>query len=323
MFEKKKKDTIQWPSNLVSREVDQHLRDAATSGDIAAVQKQLAAGASVSAKDTVFGRTALGWTSCCQVATLLLDAAANVNARDFVGYTPLHISTMKGNVELAKLLAQRGAVLSGVDISGYTALDWCNHYAPKNVVKELSALLINKHMQMFVPKKQDPIPWIPCRVPRDIDAKLHDAAIRGDGATVTLLLNSGADANATDTIFGRSVIGWTRDTNVAQLLLGARASVNAREYGGKTPLHLAVIRGSADLVNLFLENGADLSFKDISGFTAAQWATEATLPEIEGILSSFGSFPEQPKNSGKHQNSTKQQQQPRKGKPETKTEKKN
>ncbi len=44
-------------------------------------------------------------------AKALIDAGINVNKAGDLGYTPLHVACMKGNLEMVKLLIDRGADL--------------------------------------------------------------------------------------------------------------------------------------------------------------------------------------------------------------------
>jgi len=54
---------------------------------------------------------------------------------------------------------------------------------------------------------------------------------------------------------------------VVKLLLEAGSDVNARDSLGMTPLHRAVLVGSADIVKLLLLNGADVNSRDNMGRT--------------------------------------------------------
>jgi ankyrin repeat protein len=53
----------------------------------------------------------------------LLDAGADVNARDPFGQTPLHAAAREHNRAVLKLLLQRGAEITAVDYAGTTVLD--------------------------------------------------------------------------------------------------------------------------------------------------------------------------------------------------------
>lgn len=66
---------------------------------------------------------------------------------------------------------------------------------------------------------------------------------------------------------------------VAELLLQAGAEVNDRSDAA-APIHGAVMGGSADLVRLLLNHGADPSLPDFKGRGAKQLAIELDRPEL-------------------------------------------
>jgi ankyrin repeat protein len=52
----------------------------------------------------------VGWGDLT-AANILIDAGIDVNKAGDLGYTPLHVACIKGNVEMVKLLIDRGADL--------------------------------------------------------------------------------------------------------------------------------------------------------------------------------------------------------------------
>ena len=68
---------------------------------------------------------------------VLLECDADVNNRDFAGYTPLHVAAENGNVETARLLVRAGAPLDARDSVGITPLD----VAREHDLTEVAALL--------------------------------------------------------------------------------------------------------------------------------------------------------------------------------------
>jgi len=78
-----------------------------------------------------------------EIAILLLDKGADVNAQDNDGETPLHIASFKGYIEIAELLLDRGADVNARDgwsQSGRTPL----HFAAWGGNSEIAKLLLDK-----------------------------------------------------------------------------------------------------------------------------------------------------------------------------------
>lgn len=96
----------------------------------------------------------------------------------------------------------------------------------------------------------------------EFGTSLHIAAVRGNEAMATLLLQRGADPNAARTDDGFTPLHiaaeWGR-LGVARLLLAHGADVNAlgiRRGAGIPPLHLAELEGRAEVGLLLREAGA-------------------------------------------------------------------
>ncbi len=91
---------------------------------------------------------------------------------------------------------------------------------------------------------------------------LMAAALDSDAATVTLLLDNGANPNARNDA-GATALMWAMpDLEKARLLVARGADVNAKSADGRTPLMIASsFTGAKDVVALLLEKGADPSLK--------------------------------------------------------------
>lgn len=86
------------------------LHDAAWWGDKPAVERLIAQGADVNAKDDG-GWTPLHWAAGRhdeQVAELLIAKGADVNAKDNDGWTPLRIAAKEDHPDIAELLRKHG-----------------------------------------------------------------------------------------------------------------------------------------------------------------------------------------------------------------------
>ena len=75
-----------------------------------------------------------------EVAALLIEKGANVNARGVNQKTPLHWAAFAGNTEVAALLIEKGADVNARDVNQKTPLDW----AVSQGNTEVAALLVEK-----------------------------------------------------------------------------------------------------------------------------------------------------------------------------------
>ena len=101
------------------------IHDVAWKGDLAGVQRELKKGADVNAKDYL-GRTPLHHAARWghkKVAELLISEAADVDAMDDDGWTPLHYAAVFGRKEIAELLIDNGADVNAKRSDGSTSLD--------------------------------------------------------------------------------------------------------------------------------------------------------------------------------------------------------
>ncbi len=124
------------------------------------------------------------------VVKLLLDRGADVNARDSRGYTPLLSASEMGHLDIVKQLLEGGADVNARDSHGYTPLLLASQMGYLDVVKHL----LEKGA--------------------DVNAKRHKgftalmvASRVGYLDFVKLLLDKGADLNARDSN-GLTALGW-------------------------------------------------------------------------------------------------------------------
>ena len=138
----------------------------------------------------------------------LLDAGANVNARDALGATPLHDAAWNGYQDLARLLIERHADVNARHLeAGSTPL----HYAVIKDEKEMAELLLDHGADLAATYRSGA-------------TALHLAADRGYTDVAQLLLDRGADISARDRL------GATALDNAAD---AARSAL--RRWPGTTP----------------------------------------------------------------------------------------
>ncbi|ANV98602.1 hypothetical protein BBW65_07245 [Helicobacter enhydrae] len=114
----------------------------------------------------------------------------------------------------------------------------------------------------------------------DLDARwrgmtpLYNACRSGWTDVVELMIARGADVDEASygetpllKVTGRKV----NDVELAKVLLGNGADVNAQDTQGNTPLYHAIMNRNKKMIQLLLDNGADMYIKNKRGDSAARY----------------------------------------------------
>jgi ankyrin repeat protein len=127
--------------------------------------------------------------------------------------------------------------------------------------------------------------------PRGVTPLMHAAAF-GSPQAVKMLIDAGANVNATDG-FGATALVWAAgDAAKARMLVEAGADVQARTTNGRTPLIVAAAHdGNARTVRLLLERGAKVNSADEQGDTALLVAAQADALDTVKLLLERGADP--------------------------------
>jgi ankyrin repeat protein/tetratricopeptide (TPR) repeat protein len=180
------------------------------------------------------------------VAKYLLDHGADVNGRaSNGGSVPLLAAAENGHKAMVELLLARGADVSGKGL---------------NPLYEAVAHGFTGVAEVLIASNADVN--LPCGTATGGRRPLHAAVRSGRPELIQLLLTHGADVNATDDQ-GQTPLEYTVDyagmqdpIAAAKLLIAAKASVDAQDKTGNTPLHVAAKAGNVALVSLLLNSGA-------------------------------------------------------------------
>ena len=197
------------------------------------------------------------------VLTVLLRYTENLEVRDAIGRTALHVAienavTAPLSVLLEKIAAIKdpekvGALINAPDLEGRTPI----HYAAEAGNPEVAEVLFR-----LKGARLD-------RADCDGTTPMHLAVCEEHVDVVELLLAKGVSANV------RGGADWTplheaaaRDhMELIEVLCKAGADVAAITHDGETPLHLAVINGAERAVKSLLSRGARPDVVDEQGYT--------------------------------------------------------
>lgn len=176
-----------------------------------------------------------------EVASLLLQAGADIESRTENRARPLHSAVAAGRHVVVSKLLTAGACITAQDCVGRTPL----HYASDPVT---AAMLLEFE-------------------PSIIHSSYHEtplslASSRGNAALVTLFCKSGAYMNASNTS-GENALHLAAKSGhlstVRELLVYGPTLIHIRDGNGRTPLHYAMQRVHHDFIPLFLEHGVDIT----------------------------------------------------------------
>jgi uncharacterized protein len=189
-----------------------------------------------------------------EIAALVAEAPAAARSRDAQGVSMLMWSVYTRQPQITDCLR---AAAGELDVFEAAALGDC---------ERLRAILAADAIQVWA---VSPDGWAP----------LHLASAFAGPEAVKLLLEHGAHAHQVShnpqknqPLHAAIALGDSAETIL--LLLEAGADVNATQAGGFTPLHQAAAAGKQDLVGVLLENGARRDTTCDQGKSAGDYARE-------------------------------------------------
>jgi ankyrin repeat protein len=290
-------------------ETDSRLADAAMKRDSAAVRSLLDQKVDVNALGQD-GTPALHWVvrvDDLETANLLIRAGADATMANRYGITPLFLACANGNAAMISLLLDAGADPNSVDPTGDTALVAAIRSG------ELSAVTTLLDRKAAVDSKDEAFQQTPLMV----------AVRENRPEIVKVLLERGADVNAqTRTgetpgwILPNSVPGFghgigivrgglpergsryfipgaltpllyaARDgrTDIARMLVAAKADLKKADANGITPLIMAVSNNHVDTARFLIESGAEINVSDWYGRTPLWTAVEVRNMDFDNGL---------------------------------------
>ncbi len=282
--------------DALARGADHHAKDedhatplhrAVVQGHQKIVQALLDHGVEVDIRD-VFVRTPLHWVcggdwrvpfpmvlpgmGSGEMARMLLQNGADVDAITMDGEGPLHLVSRESRADVAEVLVDFGADATAPDRWGKTPL----HRAARQGAKSIVELLISAGGE--VNRKMGYHGMIP----------LHEAAVCGDEDVVRNLIEYGACPNAKASS-GATPLHYVTSESAARLLIQSGAGINSKDKHGMTPLHWAAMNNRTGVVRALIdEEQTELDARDKRGLTPLHCCVRRRHATVAKILLEHG-----------------------------------
>jgi ankyrin repeat protein len=245
-----------------------------------------------------------------------LNARANINVRSERNTTPLMNASGNGHLEIVKYLVERGANLNLVDEDGNTALDRAIANNKPTVVEYLGN---HMYTSLFFSAAVGNLAGVKFFVENGANINqrsglfngtpLMEAGYNGHLEVVKFLVEKGADITAADddcdTVFYYArwgehypVIDYLRSQATSLLYKAAKngdaygvelavengANINYRDEDDNTPIVVAAIAGKYNVVELLAELGANVNARNKEGRSALNYVHDRGDMDIYDFL---------------------------------------
>ena len=263
--------------NLKDKDKASPLHNAAFLGNLEIVDLLLNKGASSINEGNFRGQTPLLFA--CEkghpeVVTRLLDAGADIEARDALGRTPLMTTAISKNMEVVKVLIKRGADINAGMKRGpatYTTLTVVATYGFKDLVD----LLID----------------MDAAISKDTLERTLGLAVQGGHPRLFEYVQkkgldlAGLKEKDPGLVYPAAAGG---SVEIMKSLLTRGFNLDQRDGDGWTPLHIAAVEGNIKMIGFLIAEGLDKDARNKRGETAYHVAVSAGAAEAADFLKKAG-----------------------------------
>ena len=213
---------------------------------------------------------------------LLLETGAKEEIKKYVEYkskfgdSPLHLASIKGNLEIMKLLIFHGADVNSMNDSGNTPLIWASKFGYLEIVK----LLIDNNADINSKNNFDNTPLIIAKKNKHSNIVNYISGVElliyltnGDLKQAEDLLEKTADIDTQHKdkmgntfLHLASSRGYLKIVKI--LIDNKKFDINVKNNDGYTPLHSAAEGGHLDVIKYLIGNNGDINIKNSDGDTA-------------------------------------------------------
>jgi ankyrin repeat protein len=204
------------------------------------------------------------------VATSLVSETRDINAQDYLGWTPMHWAAWLNEDQILQLLIKNGASIEARGNHNETPF----YLAAFNGHLEASKILLDNNASMSVCNSLSHAP-------------LHLVSYNEHLHIMSLMLSYGANIDIRSGIRYNTplhVAAWHGKLESAIYLLDNGCDINARMINGCTPLHRAALNGKTGLIVLLLNRGANIDAVDLLGRTPIACARKNKHLEAYKVL---------------------------------------
>jgi len=246
----------------------EELMEACVDGDLEMIQKILKERPhSINHRSVVMPLHAAVQHRRKNVVVWLLEHGANVNARTEDGSTALALAAYNGDLEMVKMLIERGADPSVKNQQGFSTLD---------VVDQMQWPEIKEYL--LTP------------------GRLQNAARLGDLPTITRMLKKKPwRVNEIRVYAPLHAAARYNFSQMLRYLLDEGAEVDIQMLDASTPLILAASEGHMEIVQCLIANGADVGHVNSMGYDALKAAQMTNQTDVATIIASYY---DEPNNNG-------------------------
>ena len=219
----------------------------------------------------------LYYASLCGLHRLVQHLAiahpSDIHRRGGYHITPLHAASVKGHVEVARVLLSHGADPNSQNDERFTPLHWASRRGHLAIVDSL--LEHDAHVDPLTKIGRSP---------------LSMASNEGRLEVARFLLNHGANVSSQDhggctPLHRASQYG---EADVVQLLLDRGSNMELRNHNSCTPLHLSAQGGHFDVVQVLLQHGAIVDAIDNDYQTPLHKSSRAGYLDVVRLLLKHG-----------------------------------
>jgi ankyrin repeat protein len=200
----------------------------------------------------------------------LLQMGVDIDCQDVGGRTSLFLAIEYSRIPIVQAMLEANASTSIRNKRGWTPLLFAARFGCEPSI----SMLVGARAELDATTPE--IPWTP----------LNLAVLNHHWGAAKLLLDAGADPNV------RNILGFTslhyavsKCASIIQVFWAKKGDLNAKNYEGRSPLHLAAQVGNANAVKELIELGANPTVRDNDGKTPLDIAVDGNKGEAASVLS--------------------------------------